>query len=198
MLQFGQSKFLDDLFHQKESGAFIECGALDGERLSNSLYFEKERHWTGVLIEANTQFFKKLLQKHRRAFKVNTCLSPGSKATVLTFTSAGAYGGLVDYGLKQSIKVTNTRFESSDIKQCFPLYSILRAAGLTHIDLFSLDVEGSEFPILEGFPWYQKDVTFDVMQIEKSRIPEVIGLLNNQSYHQIDTPFGRDIIIVKN
>lgn len=42
--------------------------------------------------------------------------------------------------------------------QCFPLYSILLAIGRTEIDYFSLDVEGSEYKILETVPWNKVDI----------------------------------------
>jgi len=34
-------------------GFFIEIGSYDGESLSNTLFFEMRRNWTGLLIEAN-------------------------------------------------------------------------------------------------------------------------------------------------
>ena len=36
---------------------------------------------------------------------------------------------------------------------CFPFFSILSAIGNPVIDYFSLDVEGSELPILRSIPW---------------------------------------------
>ncbi len=43
-------------------------------------------------------------------------------------------------------------------KQCFPLYSLLLAIGRTEIDYFSLDVEGSEYKILQTIPWLKVDI----------------------------------------
>lgn len=37
--------------------------------------------------------------------------------------------------------------------QCFPFYSVLAALGVTHIDYFSLDVEGVESEVLEHIPF---------------------------------------------
>ena len=47
---------------------------------------------------------------------------------------------------------------------CVPLESILLALNVTHIDLFSLDVEGTEVGILKHFPFDR--VTVDVWVIE--------------------------------
>ena len=46
---------------------------------------------------------------------------------------------------------------------CFPLTSLMLALQRTHIDYFSLDVEGFEFDILQTIPWTKLDIsTFSV------------------------------------
>ena len=59
----------------QEGGFYVECGACDGEWGTNSLFFEKVRKWNGVLIEADPTNFQKLLNKNRKAFMINACLS---------------------------------------------------------------------------------------------------------------------------
>lgn len=39
--------------------------------------------------------------------------------------------------------------------QCFPFYSILLAVGTTHVDFFSLDVEGHEIAVLKTIPFHK-------------------------------------------
>ena len=63
------------------NGFFVESGALDGERLSNSLAFEKHRNWSGILIEPHPGSYKILRSKHRKAFSINACLSPNTHPT---------------------------------------------------------------------------------------------------------------------
>ena len=52
----------------KENGFFIECGALDGETRSNTLFFEIFRNLTGLLIEADPINYQQLLSRNRKAF----------------------------------------------------------------------------------------------------------------------------------
>ena len=59
----------------------MECGALDGERASNSLPLESSRQWTGILIEANPYYYTQLLGKNRNVWSLNACLSPYDYAT---------------------------------------------------------------------------------------------------------------------
>ncbi len=51
--------------------------------------------------------------------------------------------------------------------QCFPLYSILLAMGITEIDYFSLDVEGSEYKILKTIPWHKVNIKVICSTIQK-------------------------------
>ncbi|KAK7085499.1 hypothetical protein SK128_016737, partial [Halocaridina rubra] len=56
-------------------GSFLECGAFDGEFLSNTLWLEREFGWKGILVEANPHLFQQLLLKRRRSWAINVCLN---------------------------------------------------------------------------------------------------------------------------
>lgn len=53
----------------------MECGAGDGETLSNTLFMERQLKWGGVLIEADRKSFSQILTKKRRVFALPVCLS---------------------------------------------------------------------------------------------------------------------------
>ena len=57
------------------NGFFIECGALDGETGSNTLYMERSLGWTGILIEADPDTYKKLADRGRKVWHLPVCLS---------------------------------------------------------------------------------------------------------------------------
>ena len=61
--QFNQAAIVDTMLNNVETDFFVECGALDGETNSNTLYFEKTRHWKGLLIEADPTNYAQLKQK---------------------------------------------------------------------------------------------------------------------------------------
>jgi hypothetical protein len=42
--------------------------------------------------------------------------------------------------------------------QCFPLYSLLLALGNPTVNLFILDIEGTEYLILKTIPWDKVDI----------------------------------------
>ncbi len=163
----GQSGKVERVLQGRENGFFIECGAGTGEQLSNSLFFEKSRGWTGLLIEANPFLFEQVKSKQRNAYTMNACISPTKLSSRLKFDASGVYGGLqqnmdVEHleWVKEHIKVEHIEVEVP----CFPLYSVLRAINVDHVDYFSLDVEGPELEILQTIPFDR--ITFDVITVE--------------------------------
>ena len=54
---------------------FVECGAHDGEFLSNTLYMERYLNWSGILIEPMKNRYTKLVSRNRKSHTVPVCLS---------------------------------------------------------------------------------------------------------------------------
>ena len=48
--QFNQPRFIANLLKNMQNGFFIECGAADGESLSNTILLEMQYNWTGNSI----------------------------------------------------------------------------------------------------------------------------------------------------
>lgn len=53
--------------------------------------------------------------------------------------------------------------------QCFPLYSVLKAMGNPHVDYFSLDVEGAEYPVLKSIPFDKTKITLVSAETNQQR-----------------------------
>jgi hypothetical protein len=66
---------------------------------SNSLFFELERGWSGLLVEADFITYNILKQKKRKAFSINACLTGSGHPERLDFKGAGVFGGLADLNL---------------------------------------------------------------------------------------------------
>ncbi|XP_071537274.1 protein Star-like isoform X2 [Panulirus ornatus] len=156
-----------------QPGTFLEAGAYDGEFLSNTLYLEHEFGWRGILVEANPTFFQQMLLKRRKSWSINVCLNTKPYPTQEKFMMGSAspvgsnhlYNGqgevnpllekhisLGSSGLVE-FKDNNTQEGSFTVVQCVPLYSVLTAMELSHVDFLSLDVEHAEMGILDTIPW---------------------------------------------
>ncbi len=164
--QAGQSELVNNLLKNKRNGFFIECGAGYGEALSNTLFFEKSMNWTGLLIEANPTIFSSLRKTNRHAYLLNACVSPTGRVGMLKFAIGKLMGGLTDYMEASHKRLIFRKKKVSGFVQvpCFPIGSLLRSVGVSHVDYFSLDVEGPEMDILKTFPF--DDVTVEVFTVE--------------------------------
>ena len=159
--QSGGSDFVDQLLQQRRNGFFIECGAYGGEDLSDTLFFELKRNWTGLLIEAHPDHFRQILHKNRQATALRACLSVTRRPQLMKFKLAG-WGSRIILS-SNSTNYTTKPDRETDV-QCFSLNSIMAAIGIRHIDFFVLDVEGDEIPILKTIDWSR--LTIDVLNIE--------------------------------
>ncbi|XP_060568196.1 protein Star-like [Ruditapes philippinarum] len=147
---------------KKINGFFIESGAYDGEHLSNTLFLERFRNWTGLLIEPNPSLFLKLLRKNRKSFAVNACLSTKDYPSVETFSSGkgACFGRILDH--------EGENFQNQTFKvKCYPLISILQAINRYEVDYFSLDIEGAEEGVLSKIPW--EKVNIKIISIEHNK-----------------------------
>ncbi|XP_018010169.1 uncharacterized protein LOC108667637 [Hyalella azteca] len=86
--------------------------------------------------------------------------------------------------------------------KCFPLYSFLLALGTTTVDYFSLDVESSEYKVLQSIPWDKLDIK--TLSVEYNLIPEgkpaLIDLMKSKGYihyMEFNRPYTHDLIFVK-
>ena len=153
--QFEQDVFLArNIFAAKlirgEPGFYIDSGANDAELLSNTLLFDVCFGWAGLCIEPDSKYHSGLREK-RSCVLVPECIS--NVTQTLKFQPEGT-GGKVEDG------------ETAISVQCRNLADMLRTYSntVTHIDLWSLDVEGYEMTVLESITW--SAVSFTALLIE--------------------------------
>ncbi|CAF1254782.1 unnamed protein product [Adineta steineri] len=197
--QIGQDKFLDKLLNERRNGFFIEVGAYDGEHLSNTLFFERERNWTGLLIEANPTLFKKLKSRDRNAYVSHSCISLIPYAIEVNFTFADYYGGVIAPTDKSVITGNGS-------VQCIPFMTYLMALNIYHVDYFSLDIEGGELDVLKQIDF--KKFQIDVLTIEyatnnyqktSQKLKDITELLVGTGlYRLVTTMGGLDAIFMRN
>lgn len=142
-----------------DNGVFVEAGANDGIRQSNTLYLEGRRGWRGILIEAVPELYEEC-RRHRPLAKVMwAALAPPEQVSgELTIRYAGLMSVVkgsmrsaeeedahIDAGLKvQKLEAYETT------APCATLSDVLDQYGVSHVDLLSLDLEGFEAQALTG------------------------------------------------
>lgn len=173
----GQAEQIKILLKNKRNGFFVECGALDGEIRSNTLYFERYNNWTGLLIEADPLNFAEMVKKNRRAWLSPACLSVHSYPEVVSFEQHHNMGKISEY------KAGEKREGHVDV-QCFPFYSYMLALNVTYVDYFSLDVEGVELDVLETIPFdkvHIQTLSVEFAHVKRGR-DEILKFMEDKGY----------------
>ena len=137
---------LREHFAHKGRGYFVEVGANDPQRWSQSWHLE-QRGWTGVLIEPLPDLAGKLRQQRRAKVYEFACSSPENSGRRLTLQLAGIHSSLdADFfvaGSRSQGEIEVTARTLDDI--------LIDAQAPTPIDFLSIDVEGHELEVLAGF-----------------------------------------------
>ena len=124
------------------NGFFVEAGADDFETGSNTLHFEVNKNWKGLLVEPNPIIYPAGLVKNRKVWFSPNCLATKASPQFVSFSSESVIEG----GMAGIVDDDNDNI-SSYTMQCLPLYTLLLAVGATTVNYFSLDIEGPEFQV---------------------------------------------------
>ena len=188
--EHGQDMWLEEnVFKGRQGGVFVEFGALDGTTTSNTLFFERERNWRGLCIEAHPDAFRKLVER-RKCQCLNCAVYDRVGVTRFEKFDGGLFGwsGIaatiepqhqerIDVHIPKSLRETL-------YVPCDTLANILVRYGLTRVDYMSVDVEGAEEAILRAFPFERFVV--DVWDIENNWGQQQIAqTLEPQGYRRI-------------
>ncbi|XP_023322539.1 uncharacterized protein LOC111696953 [Eurytemora carolleeae] len=197
--EVGQPRDVDRVVFGGElkNGFFLEAGSFNAEFNSDSLYFEINHGWTGLLVEPYPLAYGEGLLKNRKATHLQTCLSTHTKTQTVLFDTVGSIRN--ETHRESMAGITNVKRDSEDqfMMQCFPLYSVLLSLGNPTVNYFSLDVEGAEFAILRTVPWDKVDI--QVLSVETHLLDrlfpgdrtELIEFMDSVGY--VHVPWGHTV-----
>jgi FkbM family methyltransferase len=192
--QYGQDLFVLEALAGQRGGFFLDSGASNGVRFSNTLLLEKSFGWRGICVEPNESFFRELT-KNRKCYCLNCCLYDRD-GTVEFVEEASVLGGVLDEYDPAHLEYAKSNFDlKSDAtgrpatvkKVARRLRSVLKECEAPSvIDYWSLDTEGSEFTILKSFPF--DEYSFRVITVEHNWLPlrtQIRDFLESRGYHLI-------------
>jgi FkbM family methyltransferase len=150
--QFGEDLVLWDFFAGQLDGFFIEVGAFDGYYYSVSYAFEAIG-WNGLLIEAIPERYEQCVQRRPHSRVVHAALSGRGAPDTVEFTvTEDPYGGMLSYldvGTKHAAEVKSLKHRRVKVPQT--TINDLLAGHQGPIDFASIDVEGVELLVMDGF-----------------------------------------------
>lgn len=150
--QCGEDSMIWDLVGRKLDGFYIEVGAFDGYHFSTT-YALDCMGWSGLLIEAIPERYEECRVRRPSARVVHAALGGRGSCGAATFqVTKDAEGGMASY-LNTSPELAKTIENVARHPVTVPLTSMneLLRDHRGEIDAASLDVEGGEAQLLDGF-----------------------------------------------
>ena len=178
---------------KERNGYFIEAGANNGLRQSNTLYYERFRGWRGLLVEAIPELAQQC-RRNRPRSHVENCALVGAdyKDASINMTYCNLMSQ-VD-GARGSAEEDQRFLDIGLRNELVPLYrlsapartltSLLDEICPPQIDFFSLDVEGYELPVLQGLDMARYRPTY--LLVEANTRPAVDDYLRPWYCHVAD------------
>ena len=113
--QAGQDKWVDNVFKGRKNLFVVESGALNGVSHSNSIFFETERQWDCLLVEANPYLWPEVRSKHRKCHFLTAGLSITKEKGDFPFKLAGPLGGFTETMVKSHVKRADSEIKRSAV-----------------------------------------------------------------------------------
>jgi FkbM family methyltransferase len=141
-----ETAMVRDFFGNKPKGYFVDVGANDPVKNSQSWHLE-QLGWTGVLVEPQPALADQLRQTRAAKVFAVACSSPRNAGGTLPLHIAGPYSSL-----DPKLMVAGVTPSGPIAVPVRTLDSVLmEAAAPAPLDLLSVDVEGHEIEVLTGF-----------------------------------------------
>lgn len=203
---FGLNKIdqhLEEYFPNK-NGYFIELGANDGLSQSNTLFLERYKNYKGVLIEPHPGNFEKCRnnRSEKNYFFMGACVSFNYGQSTMDLI----YSNLMTVSLNGDTTIDDPGKHAREGKKFLrdetvyqfsaetkTLTDVLKQANApAHIDLFSLDVEGSEIEVLKGVDFSK--YRFKIICVETNNFNLIKKFLKSRNYNFLKKISGHDYI----
>jgi FkbM family methyltransferase len=162
---------LNAFFWDVDNGFYVDVGAYDPNEDSVTRYFY-ERGWSGINIEPNEIFFKKLEKQRPRDINLNVGVS--NKEGKLIYREYIDGKGLSTFSdsMKEEYESKKTdrpiaNYRDKEV-QVLTLKQIFSENKVKEIHFLKVDVEGYEFEVLESNDW--KKFRPEVICIEANHI----------------------------
>jgi FkbM family methyltransferase len=200
-----QDEYLDkNIFKGYCKGVYVDVGAHDGRDLSNSLFFEESRQWSGILVEPKTDVFDKL-KINRPNNRLFNCAVDSNVGWGMFINNTGyteQISGLQKYmhhnhysRLKNEIETFGGQSDLIKVRT-MPLSILFDITGTKHVHYLSVDVEGAEMAVMKSIDF--DAVHIDVIDFENNYWDTTLPVINYLKTHRyrVLNYHGLDIMMI--
>lgn len=162
--QIGQDVAVLKFYQSKPNGYYVEVGANDGIKLSNTYLLEK-KGWQGICVEPYPNLIDKLKANRKCICITEAAYSKDDEEVIFSLASNDLFAGIkkdIDrhhFVLQSPIATVKTKTLTRMLDEsCAPSF----------IEYLSIDTEGSELEILRGIDF--EKYTFGYISIEHNYV----------------------------
>lgn len=186
--QYGEDVLIDKLLGSRPLGFYVDVGAFDPDRLSNTKKFYL-RGWNGINIEPNPDGIGRFNRLRPRDINLNIGIS--DRAGIMPaykFYETASYTFSKEFVVRN--KAQGFKLEKELSVKVDTLESVLdKHLGGRQIDFISIDTEGCDMAVLEGNNWkkYRPTVVcVESLSVEGSSYGErQEEFLNSKGYKKV-------------
>jgi len=148
--QNGEDLLLWEFFGARTNGFYVEVGAYDGVGFSNSYFFEAVG-WRGVLVEAVPESYRAAVTARPNSRVVHAAAGSRKGSIRVTVVEGGGGVGTLSSATPDLSRIRREGGRTREVEvPLVPLTDLLVDVN-EPIDFVSIDVEGYELAVLEGF-----------------------------------------------
>jgi len=198
--QYGEERFLEEFFKDKQNGFLVDVGAADGELYSNSRHLILNKNWKGILVEPHPFFFEKLskLYFNNKNIKLLNLAAYKTESTMPFYVYGNSSSGQVStlsehFKAKVSFRYGDG-YDKTVTVMTKPLKKIFE--GVEHIDFLSIDCEGVDLEVVSSNDWelYRPSLVCIEHSMAKNTLWELMKVYD---YHLVHETSGNSFFAEK-
>jgi len=188
--QFGEDKFILDLFNKDYRGKYLDLGCYHPTRHSNT-HILYQSGWTGINIDLNPLTIELFNFMRPKDFNYNIGISNSEEEKELYFINEFNTQNTLDKNqlnfLKNHHNIKDREILKTKLKTK-KLETILLDNNFYNIDFFNIDIEGHELEVIESIDFDKfkfKYICIEMIQhneISVNRSKKINDILNNNDF----------------
>lgn len=188
-------KKIHELLGSKPEGFYIDVGAFDGLKASNTKYFE-DIGWQGIVVEPHPTSFSNL-ELNRTCAKENIIITDYDGESVFYWSDKAPMASRVDMS-GQRARIHRVDDVKEDRVQCMTISTLCKKYSLQRVDFLKIDTEGNDWAVINGIDFSKISVSFIAFEMWDNHKEEEYNLaidkLVDAGFTDITNDYGIDFI----